>query len=149
MVMDEKENTRISIEKGGRDWKNIKNITYVILSPIILVYLVLGIAFFVIAIYCNYYEIFGGELIAFVVLATSIVGAAYLFVTTYIENQLGIKEKEMLKEYSDKIEEIKKEVKKDVAEQLAEQTTQQRMVFAELLNELVKKGEISVNLNQE
>lgn len=43
------------------------------------------------------------NLAAFVLIATSIVAGAFLFIRVYIDNQLGIKEKEMNKEYDEKL----------------------------------------------
>lgn len=51
----------------------------------------------------------------------------------------------MLKEYSDKIEEVKKEM----AEKFTEQTNQQRIELAESLNELVRTGQITINKQEQ
>jgi len=54
----------------------------------------------------------------------------------------------MLKEYSDKIEEVKKDVTKKLADQMIDMNKkfdQQKTELTELLNELVTTGKITVN----
>ena len=48
-------------------------------------------------------------LVAFIVLGTSLVTGGFFLVKIYIENQLGIKEKEMLKEYQEALDKQTKE----------------------------------------
>ncbi len=90
--------------------RNLKGTIDSLLTVLIFIYLVLGICVFGIATYYNYYKLLGLNLVAFVLLSTSIVAATFLFIRIYIDNQLSIKEKEMLEEYSDKIEEVKKDI---------------------------------------
>ncbi len=105
--------------------KGLKCIIDSLLTVFIFIYLVLGICVFGIATYYNYYEELEKNLVAFVLLATSIVAAAFLFIRIYIDNQLSIKEKEMLKEYSDKVEEVKKDITERLTFQLSSQLSSQ------------------------
>ncbi len=69
----------------------------------------------------------------------------FLFVRIYIDNQLSIKEKEMLKEYSDKVE----EVKKDFAEKFAAQSEDITKKFTSQsanINQLNTKMELIVKI---
>ena len=59
-------------------------------------------------------------LVAFIVLGTSLVTGGFFLVKIYIENQLGIKEKEMIKEYEDSLN-----------RKIKEQTEQQNLKFEE------------------
>ena len=67
-------------------------------------------------------------MVAFIVLGTSLVTGRFFLVKIYIENQLGIKEKEMLKEYQ---------------EALDKQTKEQNVKFSDLEN---KQNERFTNL---
>ncbi len=110
--------------------KNIRNIIDLWTAKLVFLYLILGIYVFGRYIYCNYSDLLEEDLIAFVVLATSIVGGVFLFVRIYIDNQLSIKEKEMLKEYSDKVEEVKKDFAEKLVFQLSSQSEDINKKFA-------------------
>ncbi len=129
------------------------------LTALIFIYLVLGICVFGISTYDNYYDKLRTNLVAFVLLATSIVATAFFFVRVYIDNQLSIKEKEMGKEFRQDVESIvdsfakKQDARFDqqdakFAEQDArfdQKFAQQKAELTSLLNELVTTGKITVN----
>ncbi len=119
--------------------RNLKGTIDSLLTVLIFIYLVLGICVFGIATYYNYYKLLGLNLVAFVLLSTSIVAAAFLFIRIYIDNQLSIKEKEMLKEYSDKVEEVKKDITERLTSQLASQSEDINKKFGSQLEDMNKK----------
>ncbi len=90
------------------------------------------ICVFGIATYYNYYKVLGLNLVAFVLLSVSIVAAAFLFIRIYTDNQLSIKEREMLKEFEDKIEEVKKDFTEKFAFQDQKITSQLRDIDRKL-----------------
>lgn len=101
-------------KKESESWNNIKTGANVVLALSLLIRLILGIWFFGNSIYRNYSDELKESLISFVILSTSLVAGAYVFIKIYIENQLDIKERKMLQEYLDKLDQTKKEMKEEM-----------------------------------
>lgn len=118
--MVESKDKEILIGKDKDTWKNIKTGANVVLALLLLICLVLGIWVFGDGIYYNYADQLKKSLIPFVILSTSIVGGAYVFIKLYIENQLEVREDKMIREYE-----------RHFNAKLAEQTTEMNQKFAE------------------
>jgi len=64
---------------------NLRHAIDIATALLILIYLILGIYVFGDSIYCNYYDLLKKNLGAFVLLTTSIVAGAYVFIRIYLE----------------------------------------------------------------